>query len=182
MCTLMRAYGIINRRQRNDVDDEKENQLQIFTDLDVEKIKNRSIINLDKSIRVVRKVITKDFPHNFCANLMIGFKMSATKSTATKLTVEMFTEALSRIADLETRVVVLEEQLAAKRPAAKSENSMTEEHAFRVKFGDLKDLKHGKAAEALGLSYGQVFSCRGGYTFKTVTKDWKAAEVATAAE
>ena len=177
MCTLMRAYGIINRRQRNDVDDEKENQLQIFTDLDVEKIKNRSIINLDKSIRVVRKVITKDFPHNFCANLMIGFKMSVTK-----VTVEMFTEALSRIADLETRVVVLEEQLAAKRPASKSENSMTEEHAFRVKFGDLKDLKHGKAAEALGLSYGQVFSCRGGYTFKTVTKDWKAVEVATAAE
>ena len=102
--------------------------------------------------------------------------------SVTKVTVEMFTEALSRIADLETRVVVLEEQLAAKRPAAKSENSMAEEHAFRVKFGDLKDLKHGKAAEALGLSYGQVFSCRGGYTFKTVTKDWKAAEVATAAE
>ena len=102
--------------------------------------------------------------------------------SVTKVTVEMFTEALSRIADLETRVAVLEEQLAAKRPAAKSENSMTEEHAFRVKFGDLKDLKHGKAAEALGLSYGQVFSCRGGYTFKTVTKDWAPAEVATAAE
>ncbi len=108
--------------------------------------------------------------------------MSTTKSTAAKLTIEMFNEALSRIADLETRVVVLEEQLAAKKPATKSENSMTEEHAFRVKFGDLKDLKHGKAAEALGLSYGQVFSCRGGYTFKTVAKDWKATEVATAAE
>ena len=108
---------------------------------------------------------------------MIGFKMSVTKVAVAKVTVEMFTEALSRIADLETRVVVLEEQLAAKRPAAKSENSMTEEHAFRVKFGDLKDLKHGKAAEALGLSYGQVFSCRGGYTFKTVTKDWTPAAV-----
>ena len=108
---------------------------------------------------------------------MIGFKMSVTK-----VTVEMFTEALSRIADLETRVVVLEEQLAAKRPASKSENSMTEEHAFRVKFGDLKGLKHGRAAEALGLSYGQVFSCRGGYTFKTVTKDWAPAVVETAAE
>ena len=108
--------------------------------------------------------------------------MTNAKTPAIKLTIEMFTEALNRIADLETRVVVLEEQLAAKRPAAKSENSMTEEHAFRVKFGDLKDLKHGKAAEALGLSYGQVFSCRGGYTFKTVTKDWKATEVSTSAE
>ena len=113
---------------------------------------------------------------------MIGFKMSVTKVAVAKVTVEMFTEALSRIADLETRVVVLEEQLAAKRPASKSENSMTEEHAFRVKFGDLKDHKHGKAAEALGLSYGQVFSCRGGYTFKTVTKDWMPAAVETAAE
>ena len=113
---------------------------------------------------------------------MIGFEMTNAKTPAIKLTIDMFNEALGRIADLETRVVVLEEQLAAKRPASKSENSMTEEHAFRVKFGDLKDLKHGKAAEALGLSYGQVFSCRGGYTFKTVTKDWKAAEVETAAE
>ena len=104
--------------------------------------------------------------------------MTNAKTPAIKLTIEMFNEALERITSLETRVVALEEQLAAKRPAAKSENSMTEEHAFRVKFGDLKDLKHGKAAEALGLSYGQVFSCRGGYTFKTVTKDWKAAVVA----
>ena len=108
--------------------------------------------------------------------------MSATKSTATKLTIEMFNEALERITSLEARVVVLEESLAAKKPATKSENSMTEEHAFRVKFGDLKGLKHGKAAEALGLSYGQVFSCRGGYTFKTVAKDWTPAAVETAAE
>lgn len=100
--------------------------------------------------------------------------------SAAKITIEMFQEALDRISQLETRVVTLEEALAAKKPAAKSENSMTEEHAFRVKFGDLKDHKHGKAAEVLGLSYGQVFSCRGGYTFKQVTKDWVAPVVATA--
>ena len=69
MCTLMRAYGIINRRQRNDVDDEKENQLQIFTDLDVEKIKNRSIINLDKSIRVVRQVTKEIYRTTLCKTL-----------------------------------------------------------------------------------------------------------------
>ena len=108
--------------------------------------------------------------------------MTNAKTPAIKLTIDMFNEALGRIADLETRVAVLEEQLAAKRPASKSENSMTEEHAFIVKFGYLKDLKHGMAAKALGLSYGQVFSCRGGYTFKTVTKDWKATEVASEAE
>ena len=38
-----------------------------------------------------------------------------------KVTIEMFNEALERITSLETRVVALEEQLAAKRPAAKSE-------------------------------------------------------------
>ena len=108
--------------------------------------------------------------------------MTNAKTPAIKLTIEMFNEALERITSLEARVVVLEESLAAKKPATKSENSMTEEHALRVKFGDLKDHKHGKAAEALGLSYGQVFSCRGGYTFKTVTKDWKATVVAPAAE
>jgi hypothetical protein len=55
---------------------------------------------------------------------------------------------------------------------------MTAEHAFRVKFGDLKDVKHGEAAKTLGLSYGQIFSCRGGYTFKNINKDWKKAEAA----
>ena len=53
----------------------------------------------------------------------------------------------------------------------KSERSMTDEDAFRVKFGDLKDESHKKAAEALGLSYGQVYSARGGYTFTHVTND-----------
>lgn len=50
----------------------------------------------------------------------------------------------------------------------KVERPMTAGDAFRVKFGDLKGLNHKEASEALGLSYGQVFSCRGGYTFKQV--------------
>lgn len=100
---------------------------------------------------------------------------------------EQLTEALDRIAALELRVVQLEE-LTTKRDnrGPKSESTMTAEHAFRVKFGDLKDVKHGEAAKTLGLSYGQVFSCRGGYTFKTVDKNWKApeakVEAATTAE
>lgn len=90
---------------------------------------------------------------------------------------EQMTEVLERLAALELRVVQLEES-TTKREARgpKSESTMTAEHAFRVKFGDLKDVKHGEAAKTLGLSYGQIFSCRGGYTFKTVSKDWKPAE------
>jgi DNA-directed RNA polymerase specialized sigma24 family protein len=47
---------------------------------------------------------------------------------------------------------------------------MTDEDAQKVKFGELKDLSHREAAKELGLSYGQVYSCRLGYTFNHITK------------
>ena len=84
------------------------------------------------------------------------------------------------IQSLTARVEALETQIAAlsapRDRGPKSQGEMTEEHAFRVKFGDLKDMKHKAAAEALGLSYGQIFSCRGEYTFKQVKKDWTKAK------
>ena len=55
----------------------------------------------------------------------------------------------------------------------KSERSMTDEDAFRVKFGDLAKVGHKEAAASLNLSYGQIYSCRGGYTFNHITKDKK---------
>ena len=53
----------------------------------------------------------------------------------------------------------------------KSEHVMTEDDARRVIMGDLKDVSHKAAAEELGLSYGQVYSARGGYTFKKIHKE-----------
>lgn len=95
---------------------------------------------------------------------------------------EQFAELVERLSDAETRIAQLEEALTKRESRGpKSSSTMTEEHAFRVKFGDLKDVKHGEAAKQLGLSYGQVFSCRGGYTFKTVSKDWVKAEETPAA-
>jgi hypothetical protein len=88
----------------------------------------------------------------------------------------LVTELNKRIEALESKVTELSKP-RDRGPASTGE--MTEEHAFRVKFGDLKDTKHKAAAELLGLSYGQIFSCRGGYTFKQVTKDWKKPEVKT---
>ena len=86
-------------------------------------------------------------------------------------------EMIKTIETLCARVEALEAQVTAlsapRDRGPKSTGEMTEEHAFRVKFGDLKDTKHKAAAELLKLSYGQIFSCRGGYTFKQVTKDWK---------
>ncbi len=85
-------------------------------------------------------------------------------------------ELIQLVEQLSARVAKLEEQLnnAKERDRGpKSQGEMTDEHAYRVKFGDLKDTKHKAAAEQLGLSYGQIFSCRGGYTFKHVKADWK---------
>ena len=53
----------------------------------------------------------------------------------------------------------------------KSERAMTDEDAYKVKFGDLKDKSHKDAAKELGLSYGQIYSARGGYTFNHVKKE-----------
>lgn len=83
-------------------------------------------------------------------------------------------ELIKAMETLSARVKVLEDAAEQKRdrgPA--SEREMTEADAHRVKFGDMKNTKAKDAAEALGLSYGQVYSARGGYTFKQVKEDWK---------
>jgi len=56
----------------------------------------------------------------------------------------------------------------------KSERTMTDEDARRVLLGDLKDKSHKEAAKELGLSYGQIYSARNGYTFKKVAKEIEA--------
>lgn len=83
--------------------------------------------------------------------------------------------------ELVARVKVLEEQ-ASKSKGLASTREMTDEDAKRVLNGDLKDVNHKQAAEKLGLSYGQVYSCRLEYTFKHVLKalkneGWKSAWV-----
>lgn len=81
-------------------------------------------------------------------------------------------EAFELIAALTARVAELESK--ANRNGNASTREMKDEDALRILTGDLKDKKHNDAATALGLSYGQVYSCRGEYTFKHVHKDLKA--------
>jgi len=50
---------------------------------------------------------------------------------------------------------------------------MNEDDARRILLGDLKDVDHKSAARELELSYGQVYSARKGFTFKTVYKEWR---------
>jgi hypothetical protein len=52
-----------------------------------------------------------------------------------------------------------------------STRTMVEEDAKRIMLGDLKDISHTKAAEQLGLSYGQVYSARKGFTFKAIYQE-----------
>jgi len=78
------------------------------------------------------------------------------------------------IKGFEERVKVLEEKLegaSLRDRGPSSTRKMTDEDARRIIITDLKDVGHKKAAEALGLSYGQIYSARGGYTFKNIHEE-----------
>ena len=57
-----------------------------------------------------------------------------------------------------------------------SQREMTEDDARSILLGELKDKSHKAAAEELGLSYGQIYSSRKGFTFKGVFKEWRDAQ------
>jgi predicted DNA-binding protein (UPF0251 family) len=57
---------------------------------------------------------------------------------------------------------------------------MTTEDAERVLLGDLKCMSTKEAAVTMGLSYGQVYSCRKGFTFKKVYKEFREQAAAIA--
>lgn len=78
------------------------------------------------------------------------------------------------VLQLQERIVALE----TPKKTSESAREMTDDDARRILTGDLKDAKHKDAAEKLGLSYGQVYSCRLEFTFKHIHKEMAAAKVA----
>ena len=62
----------------------------------------------------------------------------------------------------------------------KSEKEMTEDDARRISLGDLEKVNHMACAKLLGLSYGQVYSARKGYTFKAIYKEVRDRDAALA--
>ena len=74
------------------------------------------------------------------------------------------------MSELRSEVLVLRlEVQRLKSISIKSDiKAMTENDARRVVFGDLANAPVKEAAEKLGLSYGQVYSAKNGYTFKSV--------------
>lgn len=81
-------------------------------------------------------------------------------------------EMVIAILELQKQVAELTAKLNAPKPDSKD---MTKDDALRILNGDLKDKKHKDAAEALGLTYGQVYSCRLEFTFKDVHKELKGS-------
>jgi hypothetical protein len=101
--------------------------------------------------------------------------METTKTETTEVKNEVSKlDANSKLTDVIAKVNELVEKANAKRDRGPSSTrEMTEADARELIFGKYKDMTHGKAAEATGLSYGQVYSCRGGFTYKKVYAEWK---------
>lgn len=77
---------------------------------------------------------------------------------------EQLEAAMNRISALEAA--------AESKAGPKSERSMTDDDARRIlALGDLEAAGHKEAAEKLNLSYGQIYSCRKGFTFKHIHKE-----------
>jgi hypothetical protein len=91
---------------------------------------------------------------------MSSKEIEALAAKAPKVTIKSLQAEIDEIL---VRLDILE---AKRNPASSRE--MTEDDARRVIRGDLAETSHKEAAKILGLSYGQVYSCRGGYTFKRI--------------
>ncbi len=92
--------------------------------------------------------------------------------TNSKLSLAILAEKINEL--IEAQNLLSESQTKTRGP--KSDRAMSESDARRVICGDLKDLSHNKAAEELGLSYGQIYSARKQFTFKQIHKELRDAE------
>lgn len=88
-------------------------------------------------------------------------------------------ELVAIVESLTARVSALEESAKkmADRRGPKSEREMTNDDARAIMGdGEHSKLSHKDAAEKLGLSYAQVYSCRKGFTFKNIHKELAKSE------
>jgi len=95
--------------------------------------------------------------------------------TAKKLTVKDIAEKLNEVIEKVNTMDTSRPQGDTVRDI-KSDRAMNEDDARSVLLGDLKDVSTKEAAVELGLSYGQVYSCRKGFTFKKVFKEFRELE------
>lgn len=82
-------------------------------------------------------------------------------------------ELTARVLELQTKVAALETTVQAKKNNS-SDREMTDADARSILNGEHAQLKHKDAAEKLSLSYGQIYSCRLGFTFKHIHNELAA--------
>lgn len=82
-----------------------------------------------------------------------------------KQTIASLTECVNILIE---KINTLENSNTSRDRGPKSKHSMTEKDAYSIMLGDLKNKSHKECANILGLSYGQVYSARNGYTFRKV--------------
>lgn len=92
---------------------------------------------------------------------------STTKLSLAELT-QMVTELQAKVRELETKIEPKRNE---------SQREMTDDDARRLLTGDLSTMKHKDAAGQLGLSYGQVYSCRLEFTFKHIHKEMREGNI-----
>lgn len=93
-------------------------------------------------------------------------------SKVVQVTALSMDDLVSMITSLQERVTALESSTKSNPSTARE---MTDDDARMILNGIHAASKHKVAAEALGLTYGQVYSCRGEYTFKHIHKELKEA-------
>lgn len=105
-------------------------------------------------------------------NIVEGFKKELAARDDRILQISMALDAArqQQAAD-EARIAKLETLVLARNTSAATKRNMTDEDALRVLTGDLREISHKEAAEKIGLTYAQVYSCRLEFTFKHVHKD-----------
>lgn len=74
------------------------------------------------------------------------------------------------VSELAVKVDGLMQKVEGTNRSAAKKRNMTDVDARRVLDGEFKDMDHRTAAEAIGLTYAQVYSCRLEFTFKHVHK------------
>ncbi len=93
--------------------------------------------------------------------------------TDKKLTVKDLASKINEIVEFVNKNSIAAQSSGDTVRDIKSDRAMTDEDARAVLLGDLKDLSTKEAALDLGLSYGQIYSCRKGFTFKKVYKEFR---------
>lgn len=92
------------------------------------------------------------------------------------ITTENHVELKASCDELRAKLDDVTAKVEGRNKSAAVKRNMTDADALRVLTGDLKDIAHKEAAEQIGLTYAQIYSCRLEFTFKHVHKDLREAK------